>query len=129
MCRLLAFATLAGALSVAASAHAGAKYNDPVTVNLSSRYGSGTMADARNDGNPATLLDIEVITTASNQTAYVSFNDGKGNGAYCWTTNGNIIQTLTGANNDALVTAYWDSNSQCTEVVVANGSFWTPKTP
>ena len=124
------------ALSLAAAgmAVAGAKFDDPVSINLSNKYAMGSLGSARNSSGTTQAIGCSVDGWVYNGTGYSSVScsaqDSNGNYASCYTSNSDTMaRAVTGMTGDSGIYFQWDANGACTYISSDNRSYWAPKQP
>lgn len=110
-------------------ASAGVKILNPIYLNVSGRYGGGSVADTRATADSVARVFVILQTTATYNAATVVLEDASMASAQCWTTNPQMVQTLASAKGDSYVWVHWDTSGQCTYVEVDHGSGYSPKVP
>jgi hypothetical protein len=117
-------------LLAAASASAGQKGNDFVTIMTQFSVATGAMGSARNSTDVMQLIGCGLVANAGS-TTYVSCSamDAKGNRAWCVSTNAEFVRAAQGIGTDSDLVFGWDASGNCTQLNVYNGSNNPPKAP
>ena len=114
----------------AASAYAGAKGNDFVTISTQFSYATGAMGSARNSADAMQQIGCGFVANTG-QNTYLSCSaiDAKGNRAWCISTNSELVKAAQGIGTDTDLVFTWDASGNCTSLNVYNGSNNPPKAP
>jgi hypothetical protein len=119
---------VAGLLGIAATAHAGAKLNAPVFVNSLSRFASGDLGTARNSADTSQSIECYTdVQTGFPTTGVCIALDSTSHVGVCVTQAANLVDQIRSVAGDAYITFRWDTNSNCTQILVDHTSYSQPK--
>ncbi|TXH73604.1 MAG: hypothetical protein E6Q88_05170 [Lysobacteraceae bacterium] len=115
-------AMIAVLLTSAAAAYAGTRAQVQVTVNATSRYAYGAMADARGSADTVQQINCATNTTLAN----CWMVNSAGVGGSCYTTDPAMINVIRGISGESYVYIKWNTDGSCSYVLVQNSSFMKP---
>lgn len=110
---------------------AGTKTSNPVliTSNNGITKVQGSLGSARASADGAQYLACTVYVTAVSRRMSCAGRDAAGTSVSCVSTAGNLIDVVAAIGQSSYLTFMRnDSSSECTEVNVANGSYFRPVT-
>jgi hypothetical protein len=123
---------LGAALSITTvkTAQAGLKAVYTISIDLTNRSAQGALGDVRGsaDGQQFLVCSVHGYSTGSPWAqCWGRDNSTPQNAFSCSTSVANLISTVQAINGDSYLTVFWDAQGNCTNIVVENASWATPK--
>jgi hypothetical protein len=104
---------------------AGFKAAQDVVISDSSQFANGMLGYVRNTSDTTQYVGCEAFGTSG----YCFALNSAGTYRTCVTSDSNLVANIRSLNSDSYLLFYWNSNGQCTDVVVQNSSYTPPKGP
>ena len=123
--KAVVLAAVAGVVAVAAAGAAFAGYTAPAGVTVTSTYMSGGLSAARSAPNSTEYIRCYVNGFSGDPQVGCSAKDAAGTFKSCTTYRPAIAHAATAINSSSYLNVYF-TGSECTQLIVYNGSQYLP---
>ena len=113
---------------VAAVAFAGEKRSQPVFIDFTFKYATGSIADARASTDTRQSIGCSVTAQPTTTGMQCTAIDSQGRSAMCYSYNPEFVKAAQSVGPDSWIFFYFDDASLCTYLTVTNASYTRPKT-